>query len=401
MPREKKPTLKRRKDGRFRCVYHGLQFYGNTPEEAFATRDEYKRMEITGIVRKATVADYAIPWLVRTYPSASRSTKAGLAIHIQHLVDEIGNKPISNVVPSDIKGVYSKQYKSVSNSYLKAARQLYSSLFDSAVADGLIRSNPARDKTSKPHKGRLPDTRPITPQEREWILTLCTDHRAFPVVMTMLYAGLRPQEAKAVVIERDVDFEHDTITIHETAHNDPDNAQKYAFTGEGKTRLANRTIPLFPPLKQALEGKKGYLITSAHGERVTHTTWRVVWNSYIHQMETAINGIDRRWYGKRKDQIQLKEEGKLPEWIEFDIVPYSLRKSFCVMCRDAGVELNTCRKWMGHADSKMILQVYDSVSEDRSEQERKKVENRLIGVQNGVQNEMAKPVSVENTSTEE
>jgi integrase len=118
-------------------------------------------------------------------------------------------------------------------------------------------------------------------------------------------------------------------------------------------------------------------------------------------METAINGIDKRWYGVRKDQAKLKEEGKLPDWIEFDIVPYSLRKSFCVMCRDAGVELNTCRKWMGHADSKMILQVYDSVSEDRSDQERKKVENRLIGVQNGVQNQSHDHVSVENTGIEE
>ena len=213
--------------------------------------------------------------------------------------------------------------------------------------------------------------------------------------MTMLYAGLRPQEAKAVKIERDVDFVNSTITIHETAHNDPQNGQRYAYTSEGKTRLANRTIPLFPPLKQALEGRKGYLITSAHGERVTHTTWRVVWNSYITHMETAINGIDRRWYGRTKEQQTLKEAGKLPEWVEFDIVPYSLRKSFCVMCRDAGVELNTCRKWMGHADSKMILQVYDSVSEDRSEQERKKVENRLIGVQNGVQNPSHDPVMVE------
>ena len=336
--------------------------------------EEYKRLEKTGIVKKATVSDYAVPWLIRTYPSVSKSTKTGLAIHLQHLIDEIGNKQISTVVPSDIKGVYSKQYKTCSNSYLKAARQLYTSLFDSAVADGLIRSNPARDKTAKPHKGSLPKTRPITQQEREWILTLCTDHRAYPVVMTMLYAGMRPQEAKAVKIERDVDFENNTITIHETAHND---GQKYRYTEQGKTELANRQIPLFPPLRDALEGRKGWLITSAHGERVTHTTWRVVWNSYKTHMETAINGVDRRWYGKRKDQIQLKEEGKLPEWISFDIVPYSLRKSFCVMCRDAGVELNTCRKWMGHADSKMILQVYDSVSDDRSEQERKKVECRL------------------------
>lgn len=358
--------------------------------------EEYKRLEKAGIVRKATVADYALPWLVRTYPSVSKSTKTGLAIHLQHLVDEIGNKQISNVVPSDIKGVYSKQYKNCSNSYLKAARQLFTALFDSAVADGLVRSNPARDKTAKPHKGSLPKTRPITKQEREWILTLCKDHRAYPVVMTMLYAGLRPQEAKAVKIERDVDFENNTITIHETAHND---GQKYEFSTKGKTALANRTIPLFPPLREALEGKTGWLITSAHGERVTHTTWRVVWNSYLTQMETAINGIDRRWYGKRKDQLELKEAGKLPEWIPFDIHPYQLRHSFCCWLRDAGVELNTARKWMGHADSKMILQVYDSVSEDRSEQERKKVENRLIGVQNGVQNQIENPVSVENTGT--
>ena len=397
MPRQKKANLKKRTDGRYKAKYHGHQFYGASPEEAVAKLEEYKRQETAGIFKKSTVADYALPWLVRTYPSVSKSTKTGLAIHLQHLIDEIGNKQISAIVPSDIKGVYSKQYKNCSNSYLKAARQLFTSLFDAAVADGLIRSNPARDRTAKPHKGSQPSTRPITPQEREWILTLCTDHRAFPVVMTMLYAGLRPQEAKAVKIERDVDFQNNTITIHETAHND---GQKYAYTEQGKTELANRTIPLFPPLKSALEGRKGYLITSAHGERVTHTTWRVVWNSYKTQMETAINGIDRRWYGKRKDQLELKEKGTLPEWISFDIVPYSLRKSFCVMCRDAGVELNTCRKWMGHADSKMILQVYDSVSEDRSEQERKKVENRLIGVQNGVQIPDEKPVSVENTGAE-
>lgn len=401
MPREKKPHLKKRADGRYRCRYKGIEFYSTDPDEALAMRDEYKRNELAGLVKQAGLSDYAIPWLKRTYPKAAVSTKTGLAIHLQHLLDEIGHKKIQAIVPSDIKAVYSKQYKNCSNSYLKAAKQLYTALFDAAVADGLCRSNPAKDRTAKPHKGSSPKTRPITPQEREWIHTYCTDHRAWPVVMTMLYAGLRPQEAKAIKIERDVDFENNTITVRETAHNDPENVQKYAYTGEGKTAWSNRVIPLFPPLKQALTGRHGYLISSAHGERVTHTTWRVAWNSYITRMETAINGIDRRWYGKRKDQLQLLEAGKLPEWVEFDIVPYSLRKSFCVMCRDAGVELNTCRRWMGHADSKMILQVYDSVSEDRSDQERKKIEKRLFGGQNGGQNEIKKPANVENASTDD
>lgn len=398
MPREKKNKI--RKDNRYCRKYHGIPFYSYiSDDDAKAKRDEYIAQEKTGIIRKASVAEYSLPWLKRTFPKIADSTYTGLAIHLQHLIDEIGNKQIATVVPSDIKGVYSKQYKSCSNSYLKAARQLFVSLFDSAVADGLIRSNPARDRTAKPHKGSLPKTRPITKQEREWILTYCTDHRAYPVVMMMLYAGMRPQEAKAVKIDRDVDFENDTITIHETAHN---KGQKYDYTEQGKTEWSNRTIPLFPPLKAALEGKEGYLITSAHGERVTHTTWRVAWNSYVTHMETAINGMPKRWYGRTKEHKKILEnKGTLPEWIEFDIVPYSLRKSFCVMCRDAGVELNTCRKWMGHADSKMILQVYDSVSEDRSDQERKKVENRLIGVQNGVQIQNENAESIDKSSTEE
>lgn len=389
--RQKKPHLKQRKDGRYRCKYKDMAFYGRTEEEAFALRDEYIRSQRKGFNR-LSVSEYALPWLKRTYPEVSDSTYTGLAIHLQHLVDAIGNKKISEIVPSDIKNVYSTEYKGCSSSYMKSAKQLYSSLFDAAVADRLIISNPARDKTAKPHKGAAPKTRPITEQEREWILTYCTEHRAYPAVMTMLYAGLRPPEMKALKIERDVDFQKKVITLHEFAHND---GSRYKFTDTGKTENAVRTIPLFPVLEEVLKGRKGNLISSAHGERVNQTTWRVSWKSYKHQMETEINGIDKRWYGRTKEQKELKEKGQLPEWISFDIVPYDLRHSFCVMLRNSGVEMNTARKWMGHSDAKMILKVYDAVSEDRSENERKKVENLMIRVQSGVQPENESAVSIE------
>ena len=397
MPREKKPRLKQRKDGRYKCKYHDLQFYGSTPEEAFAARQEYIDAKRVGISAASTVTEYALPWLKRTFPAVAPSTYAGLATHLQHLVDSIGDKRIVEIVPSDIKQIYTDHYNGLSNSYIKSARQLFCSLFDSAVADGLIRSNPARDKTAKPHKGKKPADRILTPRERWYIEHLCTDHRAFPLVMTMLYAGIRPQEAKAIDIDRDVDFINNTITVRSTAHIDPQNGQKYVHTGEGKTEWSNRVIPLFPPLKSALTGKHGYLVTSAHGEPVTHTTWRVMWRSYCFNMETAINGIQKRWYGRTKEHKAMIAAGEqLPEWIPFDVVPYTLRHAFCQMCRDAQpqVDINTCRRWMGHADAQMIMKVYDSVSEDRSEMERQKVENWLIRVQNGVQNEIAERATV-------
>ena len=390
MPREKKNKI--RKDKRFRRVYHGIPFYSRiSDEDAKAKRDEYIRNEAQGF-SKQTVSDYALPWLKRTYPAVADSTYTGLAIHLQHLVDQIGNKQISKIIPSDIKQVYADKYAGLSNSYIRSAKQLYCALFDSAVADGLIRFNPARDKSAKPHRGKKPKERILSAQEREWIETLCTDHRAWPAVMCMLYAGLRPQECKALIIDRDVDFENNIITVQETVHLD---GQKYAYNSEMKTDWSNRRVPLFPPLKQALNGRHGHLITSAHGQPVTIQTWKTAWQSYIFCMETAINGIQKRWYGKTKDQQIKKEAGELPAWIEFDIVPYTLRHAFCAFCRDNGVDINTCRRWMGHADAKMILKVYDSVSTDREEQERKKIEKQWIQVQNKVQPEIVQRTTVE------
>ena len=380
MPREKKPTLKKRKDGRYKCKWHDMQFYGSTPEEAFALRDAYKASIESGF-RQQTVADYAIPWLKRTYPAVADSTYTGLAIHLQHLVDAIGDKQLSEVLPSDIKQVYSTQYASLSNSYIKSAKQLFCSLFDSAQADNLIRYNPARDKTAKPHKGNKPKDRVLTAQQREWIETLCADHRAHPAVMAMLYAGLRPQECKALVIDRDIDFDQNIITVQHTAHVD---GQNYSYNAVMKTDWSKRTVPLLPPLKRILEGKTGNLITSAHGEPVTIQTWKTAWESYVFCMETAINGIQKRWYGRTKEQQEQKKTGTLPAWIDFDIVPYTLRHAYCAFLRDSGVEINTARRWMGHADAKMILKVYDSVSQDREQSEREKVEKKLIRVQNGV-----------------
>ena len=364
--------LKRRKDGRFVCRYHGQWFYSTiSAADAIRQRDEFIRAEKRGFY---FVREYADAWLTRSRPDVAPSTMVGLRKHLQKLLDVCGDLPISDVRPSDIKEVYSAGYAGLSASYIKAGKQLFVALFDAAVADGLAQSNPARDRSARPHKGTTGGHRSITEQERHWIETLCPDHRTRPAVFAMLYAGLRPQEVKAIDIDRDVDFGRETITVRETAHIDPENGQKYAFTGEGKTNRANRSIPLFPPLKAALFGKHGRLITSAAGKPVTRTTWRVAWRSYVSKMEEQINGSSYRWRDPDK------------EWITFDVTPYDLRHSFVTFLRDQTppVEIHTVIKWMGHADAQMILKVYDAVTDRRSDAEAERVK-QTFGSQNGSQ----------------
>lgn len=385
MPRGRRPHLKQRKDGRYCKVYKGQQIMGWSEDEVYDRFDEIVKLEGEGMKRPTTVGEYAAEWLPIAFPEVKPSTYRGLATHLQKLVDVIGTEKLNDITPTMVKRIYAEKYHGMSNSYIKSGRQLFCSLFDAAVADGYCRSNPARDKAASPAKGKPVKEKKFTAQHREWIETLCTDHRCHAVVMAMLYAGLRPPEAKALKIDRDVDFENDLITLQEFAHIDPKNGQKYAFSDDGKNEWAPRTIPLFRPLKEALDGKEGYLITSAHGKQVTIQTWKVAWNSYKHCMETAINGMPERWYGKTKEHKKmLAEEKPLPAWIEFDITPYTLRKAFCRWCRDNHVELNTCIHWMGHSDAQMILKVYDEVSNDRSESEADRL-NKLFDMQNDMQ----------------
>lgn len=399
MSRPKKQHLKQRPDGRYVTYYKGKAFYGRTESEAFDNRDAYKRSELTGEAynKTITVYEYGSKWIKIAHPAVAEKTYAGYALHLQHLVNQLGNTPICEVKPLEIKAVYSTEYKNASNGYLKAAKQFYCNMFDAAVADGICKSNPARVKSAAPHKGKVGSHRAITNQEREWINTLCLDHPFHAAVIVMLYAGLRPQEAKAMTIEKAYDPDNGVLHITECAHLD---GLEYVITNVGKTKKSIRDVPLLPPVEEALKGKKGLLITKKNGEKIGVNSCNKLYRTYQTAMERAINGCRSQDYGKLKKHKQiLAEGGKLPEWIKFTVVPYDLRHSFCTMCRDNGVELHTCIEWMGHSDATMIMRIYDEVSSDRSKKEAEKLRKRFLNGQIDGQIKKKTPDSVDNQSS--
>ena len=93
MPRQKKQRLQQRSDGRYKCSYHGHQFYGGTPDEAIAKRDEYKRLESVRDYNRQnpTVKWYAEEWLKHQSAGSAYQTKKEKASLIKKLVSSIGN----------------------------------------------------------------------------------------------------------------------------------------------------------------------------------------------------------------------------------------------------------------------------------------------------------------------
>lgn len=362
MARQKKPQVTLRSDGRYALHFGSHYICGKTPEEVIKKRDKILKDEQIGLQtsQNPTVAAYATKWLPVNKAGVSERTYACYCKLLEDLLDVIGSKQMQEVVPSDIKDVYFKHFLNYSKSYISKAKNLYIAIFDSAVDDGICLSNPARAKSAKPHEGTEGSHRAITDEEREIILR--TDNRLRPVLLLMLYAGLRNSEALAIDIDRDIDFEKKIITLHEFRHL---GVNKAFTSGKGKTKFAVRTIKLFPELEEALKGKHGNVILNKNGEILSDTSWREAWKAYVNQIETALNGCQKRWYGKRKCDRDIE----LPPWKNFTVRPYDLRHSFCTWCRDKGISIHVVQSWMGHSDLTMISKIYYHLSDETVEQE--------------------------------
>jgi len=376
MPRVKKQHLKKRSDGRYACRYKDQWFYGATEEEALQLREDYKRLEKQKLGKPVTVREYAEGWLERTKLGARPSTITHRKRYIKKLLTHIGDSYIQDVTPSQIKEVYTEEYKNVSNYYIKHARYAYASLFSAAVDDGLCAENPVKSKSARPHRGTYGTHRAISQQERDWIHTYATDHPVYPAVMAMLYAGLRPQEAKALDIDRDMDFDSGMLSISHFVHLEAD--ETYTIDEQGKTSKSTRSVPIFPPLADAVQGKHGLLVPRKN-ETLSKPEWQAMWSSYVHRVEKGINGRTK------SSHTRMSKKLNLDPWIPFTVTPYDLRHSFVTWCRDYGAELHTVIRWMGHTDFQMVLKIYDEVTDDRSQQEAEKLLKTAFRSQNGSQ----------------
>lgn len=396
-----KQTLKRRADGRYACKYQGKFFYGSTQSEAFRARDEYKKTLATReALSSPKVAEYAAGWLPVHKSEVSDRYYNACAIIIDKMTDMLGDKCLDEVTSSDIKRVYAEKYSGMSESYIRKAKTLYTAIFDSASEDRLIMRNPCRAKTAQPHHGTEGTHRNITEEERSLIHTV--PHRLRPAVMSMLYAGLRRGEALALNTSRDVDFLNNSITVRQAVSY---TANQPILKGP-KTEAGKRTIPLFPPLEPVLKPISGILAPAVHsGCEMSESAFDRAWESYVLAIECHLNGVSqKRWFGLTKEAqkadpdryakiMQLKAAGKeteadelrLEKWKSFTVRPHDLRHSFCVMLRDAGVDLKQAIEWMGHEDEKMILRIYDHVTEERRKKSVLLVEKMLSGSQNGSQ----------------
>ena len=354
MPKPKKQHLKKRKDGRYKCSYAGMQFYGMTEEEALQKRDEFKKAEAEGRFRQGdpTVQDYVSKWLPLHKADVSSKCYNDYAKQFEALCEVIGTKKLHAVTVDDAAAVW-KHYQGYSASTVKRSRMLFIALFDSAVENDLCRKNPFRGKYAQPPKAPAGSHRALTDEEISLILN--TPHRMQLAALVMLYSGLRRGEVIALSM-KDVNLSSGTITVNKAVRFDGNRP----VVTKPKTAAGNRTVPVLSVLRPFLQDHIGLLLSTEKGGIMTDTAFKRCWDSYLlHLSKTAGHPVTIR--------------------------PHDLRHTYCTLLADSGVSIKQAMIWMGHADEKMILHVYDHITDKRTQTSIDQIEKNLLKVQNEVQ----------------
>lgn len=249
MPRQK---LTQRTDGYFKVKYHDKQFYGKTQAEAMKARDAYKQKEQMGLshdLEGITFLDYALNWLEIYRSDCSVPLQKQYASMIRFAADHTRKRFICDINANDLQAIFNK-LSCYSSSYVSKFASLMNGIFRNAVSNGALIRNPMAG-VQRPKCKKTGGHRCLEPWERALIRSTWQEHDFGLAAMVMLYTGFRRGEMLHLNIDRDVDFEKKTIAVRGAVSFSEGNRPKLT---KGKTASAIRTVPLLPPLEEALEG---------------------------------------------------------------------------------------------------------------------------------------------------
>lgn len=273
-----------------------------------------------------------------------------------------GKMPIVDITEMQIKA-FLRSMTTYSDSVIKKTYQQLTAAFKVAVEKGVVERNPMdasdirRPKSSKKPK----DVRGFTQEEQARFLEALRDFKVprnrneYKLQLLIeLYSGMRMGEINALKPEN-IDFENGLIHVRSTVSR---GLEYRVFIKEGaKTDAGVRDIPinkaLEPVLQDAMERKRRNplgLVFYDHLKNDLITTSQV--NCFVHRI-------------CKKAEISVRGQ-------------HALRHTFATRCIEADVPPVVLKKWLGHKDIHMTLDIYADVFDSMHNSAMEKFEGHVL-----------------------
>lgn len=292
----------------------------------------------TGDDARLTFADVAQRWLQLSKPAMKPRAFLRKAQFVDQLKKLFGSMPIRNVTPSHCEQWVTARGAEISPSTFVQELGVMKGIFAYAVDLGYMLSNPAR-RIQRPKLVHKPKSIPTREQFHKLVLAIReSDGRQHSqelasagadLVELLAYSGCLIAEATALRW-RDVNFEQNTLTV-----------------SGGETGTKNheaRVIPMTGALRSHLETLKAES-QPTDDQPISHIA------SAKKCLETTCKRLS------------------YPKFTHHDF-----RHFFATTCIEAGVDIPTVSRWLGHKDGgALAMRVYGHLRQDHSRQSALKV----------------------------
>lgn len=340
--------MKRRADGRFQkriTLPNGKSkvLYSSANSEREAVKDFNRQMLTLEAehIKSMNFDRVAEAWADERFPTVQNNTLKQYVPCKNEAIYFFRSIPIADISVSRVKAYL--DYLSNRGFAKKTIKERYAVLkqiFNYAYELEYIEKNPCATVKLKFSKDMQSAKREAaTVNEENAIKNASNDIPFAFFAKFLLFTGCRRGEALALM-PKDIDAENKTIAVNKTVEwlgNKPQ------IKPQPKTAAGNRDIPLPDILFNELQRRKkqNYIFQNDKGNLYDNSQITRGWNA-------------------------------LKEATGINCTPHQLRHSYATMLFDAGIDIKTAQKWLGHTDIKTTLDTYTHLSETRQTQSTEK-----------------------------
>jgi integrase len=219
--------------------------------------------------------------------------------------------------------------------------------------------------------------RPLTDDEVNLITSTFEGHRMGIPVLLLLYCGLRRGELIALTWN-DVSLKNKSINVNKAVVF----GNNKAIIQSPKTDSGVRTIPIPDTILDALRfARKGadstMVCPAADGGIMSQIAFKRAWESYKHYLNIQAGGRDKSRSNPKLTVID-------------NITPHMFRHTYATILYNAGVDVKSAQRFLGHADINVTLKIYTHLSEQKKAEAVAALNNHLSGKELGKKSDAVK-----------
>ena len=343
--------MKQRADGRWEkkiTLPNGKtkHFYSFEPTERKANADFAQQLLLYQDTQEKGMLfqNVAEEWEQNHFPTLQENTLKQYRPAKRDVSEFFWDKPITEIKPAHVSAMISRL---ASDGYaqktVKARLLVMNLICKHAVISQYIESNPCQ-YVEIPKNLKKTKREDITKDESELIKKSYDKHFGI-YALFLLVTGCRRGEALALEPKEDIDWEIGIVHINKTVEW---HGNKPHIKPCPKTDAGIRDIPIPEFMLNLLKPFKNqkYLFANEKGELMDNSQVTRAWNRY--RAETGITAT-----------------------------PHQLRHHYAGLLYDAGIDVKSAQRLLGHADIRVTLGIYTHLSETRKDSSNEKLMNYM------------------------